>query len=361
MLRRKQRRINFKEVVDQAYDHIIVTDKDGTILYANPAVSTTTGFSHNEVIGKTPRLWGGLMPKSFYAALWSTLKHDKKPFIGEIKNQHKNGTYYIADAHISPVLSQSKQIKYFIGIERDITAIKRLDDSRSEFISLVSHQLRTPLSTLNWYTESLLDGDTGKLTPKQRDYTHELYDATQRMIKLVNDLLNSTRIDFGNIRLQSTSIDLAEVVTNIFRDCEVSLKRKHLHVKNNVDKKATYTIQSDRPSVTVILENIITNAIKYTPPRGTIEVDITDSLQGYTISVKDTGYGIQKDDLEKIFEKYYRSESIKRVSTDGTGLGLYITKSFLLLLGGSIKVKSSNKGTTFYITIPKELATNEQK
>lgn len=354
VLRRKQT-IDFKEAVSHAYDHIVITDPDGKILYANPAVSSTTGFSHEEVIGNTPKLWGGLMKPAFYKSFWRTIKHQKKPFAGEVKNKRKDGSVYTADVRVSPILDKRNNVRYFIGIERDVTQVRRLDDSRNEFISLVSHQLRTPLSTLNWYSEALLDNNIGKLNTEQTAYISELYDATQRMIKLVNDLLNSTRIDFGNIKLQSTKIDMHDVFSDILRDCQVPIKRHHLVIHNDVKQKGKYVISSDRPTLYVIFENIITNAIKYTPSKGHIYITVAETKKDITVSVRDTGYGIHGGDKTKIFDKYFRSESIKKVSTDGTGLGLFITKAFTHSLGGTITFDSSGKGTTFHVTIPKML------
>lgn len=355
LLKRKPKDIDFQEVVDHAYDHIVIADPDGKVVYANPAVSTTTGFSHKEIIGQSPRLWGGLMKPSFYKSFWKTIKHDKKPFVGEVKNKRKNGQMYVADIRVSPILDRKKRVRYFVGIERDITSMRRLDDSRNEFISLVSHQLRTPLSTLNWYSESLMDGNMGKLNKEQDEYVSEVYDATQRMIKLVNDLLNSTRIDFGNIKLQSTTIDMQTVFSDIIRDCQVPIKRQNLSIHNNVTSKGKFVINSDQPTIYVVFENIITNAIKYTPAKGEIFIEAQDKADDIVFTIRDTGYGINEDDKTKIFDKYFRSESIKKVSTDGTGLGLFITKSFVTSLGGTIDFDSSSKGTTFYVTLPKKL------
>ncbi len=355
----RNKSVNFKELVNAAYDHIVVTDTNGKIIYANPAVSSTTGYSHKEVMGKTPRLWGGLMPTSYYEKLWHTIKELKQPFVGEVTNRRKDGTVYIADVRISPILNHAGKIKYFVGIERDITAVKQLDTSRNEFISLVSHQLRTPLSTLNWYSESLSDGDQGPLNTEQKQYVHEIYDATQRMIKLVNDLLNSTRIDFGEIKFQETEVNLYEVFEDIIRDCQVTIEKSHLKIVNHIKNEKQSIIATDKPSVYIIFENLITNAIKYTPKGGTITLSLKRGTKTVTLDIKDTGYGIIDGDKNKIFNKYFRSEQIKKFSTEGTGLGLFITKSYVTSLGGKISFDSSSNGTTFHVTLPIKLTASK--
>jgi signal transduction histidine kinase len=128
------------------------------------------------------------MSADIYDKLWKQLKKDKKSFIGEIKNKRKNGELYDVIASISPILDKNNEVKYFVALERDITKEKAVDRAKSEFVSLASHQLRTPLSTVNWYAEMLLDGDAGKLNATQKDYLEEIEKGNKRMIELVNAL-----------------------------------------------------------------------------------------------------------------------------------------------------------------------------
>jgi PAS domain S-box-containing protein len=136
----------FKLAVDNASDHIVITDPDGVILYANRAVEKITGYSHSEVIGNKPSLWGKQMPEEFYNNLWKTIKEEKTNFIGELNNRRKNGEIYVAEASISPILNSNNKVIFFVGIERDITLLKEISDAKTEFVSVASHQLRTPLT-----------------------------------------------------------------------------------------------------------------------------------------------------------------------------------------------------------------------
>ncbi|MFC1609295.1 PAS domain S-box protein, partial [Patescibacteria group bacterium] len=150
----------FKMAVDNASDHIVITDIDGVILYANEATEKITGFSVDEVVGKKAgdsENWGGVMDKEFYDGMWEVLKEKKKPFVGEMENKRKNGERYDVVASISPITNNKGDILFFVAIERDITKEKEIDRAKTEFVSLASHQLRTPLSAISWYTEMLLN------------------------------------------------------------------------------------------------------------------------------------------------------------------------------------------------------------
>lgn len=162
----------FKLAVDNASDHIVITDPEGIILYANKAALKSTGFSQDELIGHkagTKENWGGLMEKKDYENMWYFIKVYKNTWIGGIKNKRKNGDYYVVYASISPILDKEKNVLYFVSIEHDVTKEKEIDRAKTEFVSLASHQLRTPLSSINWYAEMLLAGTLARLTPSKRN------------------------------------------------------------------------------------------------------------------------------------------------------------------------------------------------
>ncbi len=160
----------FYKAVASAGEHIIITDFDGKIIYANKAAEEITGYSMKEMLGQTPRLWGGLMPREFYEKMWKTIKEDKKPFRGEIQNKKKNGQLYFANTRISPVLDENGNAKFFVGIERDISEEKALEKARADLLTLASHQLRTPLSGTKWLIETLRRGVLGRINKKQVAY-----------------------------------------------------------------------------------------------------------------------------------------------------------------------------------------------
>ena len=342
----------YRLAIDAANDHAIITDSDGVVIYANQAVSDITGYSHKEVVGATPKLWGGQMPASYYVELWRIIKDEKKPYAGEVTNRRKNGTLYTAEVHIAPIVNKRGEATHFIGIERDITEKHESDLIKNEFITLASHQLRTPLSTLNWYSEILLGGDLGPLNKEQKQYVAELHGATDRMIGVVNDLLNVSRIELGKILIQPQVSKIGKLIDAVLNDNTIHIKKKKLKINTkgtNSDEK----IKGDLQAINIILNNIISNAIKYTPKNGTVTIS-TEQVDGFVvIYVKDSGYGIPKKDQRKMFTKFFRAENVRSQVTEGTGLGLYIAKAFTDLLQGTLEFKSKeDEGTEFIIKLP---------
>lgn len=345
----------FKLAVEHASDHIVITDADGIILYANKAAEKITGFSNKEIIAKkagNKELWGGLMEQKFYQQLWKTIKVDKSPFIGFISNKRKNGEKYEAEAHISPVVDKQGEVKFFVGIERDVSKEKQIDRAKTEFVSLASHQLRTPLSAINWYAEMLLNGDAGKLKSEQLEYVKEISDGNHRMVDLVNALLNVSRIEMGTLAIDSEPTDLRELADSVLAELKPQLLQKKQKVITNYDKNLS-KINLDSKIMRVVWQNFLSNAVKYTPDKGKITVGIAVKGKDALISVADTGYGIPKSQQDKIFTKLFRADNIREKVTDGTGLGLYIIKSIIEQFGGKVWFESvENKGTTFYASIP---------
>ncbi|MFA5829524.1 MAG: PAS domain-containing protein [Candidatus Gracilibacteria bacterium] len=188
----------FKMVVE-ASTHLIITDPDDKILYANKGVKVVTGYDPKEMIGKSSgKLWGGNMPKKFYKDMWNTIYKDKKVFRGEVQNKRKNGELYDAEIVITPVLDSKRNVEFFVGTEHDITKLRELDRMKSEFISLASHQLREPLTAIKWFAELLSKNKQHKLNEEQRDYVHGIIVSNERSIRLVSDLLNLSRIEMGH-------------------------------------------------------------------------------------------------------------------------------------------------------------------
>ncbi len=349
-----QELIKFQLAVENASDLIIITDIEGRIIYANKAIKKTTGFRRKDVLGKkagSRELWGGLMDRDFYQKMWKIIMR-KKVFIGEFKNKRKSGEEYYAIVNIVPVLDENNKIIFFVAVERDITEARAIDRAKSEFVSLASHQLRTPLSTIRWYSEMLLSGDAGKLKKEQNQYIKEINRGNKRMIELVNALLNVSTLELGTFMIEPEILDIRDISDKVIEGLEQRIKEKdHKFVKTY--SKDIPKIKLDRKLVSVILENVLSNAINYTPEKGKIKLKILRNTRNVKIIISDTGIGIPEKQQNRIFEKLFRADNVKVTDTDGTGLGLYIVKSILDQTGGKIWFKSKeNKGSTFYITIP---------
>jgi len=346
----------FQLAVASASDHIVITDSDGVILYMNKAAESITGYSSKECLGKkagAKELWGGLMDKNFYKKMWKTIKADKKVFSGEITNKRKNGEKYEAFGSISPIFGEDGSVKFFIGIERDITREKEIDRMKSEFVSVASHQLRTPLTGIKWFTELLLENK--KLSAEQKDYISEIYNSNERMISLVSDLLNVSRIETGkNFEVEKKQNNLVTILNEVISEQILVAKGKGIEILSKNKPVSELIINVDAVKIKQVLQNLLSNAIKYSAENTKVFWGYKDEKKKFTFFVKDAGLGIPLEQQKRIFEKFFRANNVLMTGAEGTGLGLYIVKSIIEAHGGKVWFESAEgKGTTFFFEIPK--------
>jgi len=351
----------FKLAVEGSFDYVLFADPDGMILYANPAIERITGFTPREVLGKkagTKELWGGLMGKPFYERLWKTIKHDKRVFVGEVKNKRKDGTLYDAFHTITPILDEKGNLQFFLEIQRDITHDKEVDRAKTEFVSLASHQLRTPMTAINWYSEMLLSGDVGPLSDEQSRYLKEIYQGSQRMVRLVNDLLNVSRLETGGVLVEPIPAELSPIIIDSIKESKFVETGKEALVRFEKPKEEI-NLAVDVELLSQVLRNLINNAVRYRFDRSNQQVEISldkrsvEGVNSLVIKVRDNGIGIPKAEQHRIFEKFFRASNARKTAGDGSGLGLYISKTVVEKWGGKIWFESAEgKGTAFYVTIP---------
>lgn len=346
----------FQLAVENASDHIVITDEDGIIVYANKAVKEITGFAPQEIIGKkagSKELWGGIMEPAFYKKLWKAIKEDKKIFRGEINNVRKNGEKYIALSSIAPVPNDQGEVEFFVGIERDITHEKEVDQAKTEFVSLVSHQLRSPLTAVRWYTEMLLGGDCGSITDKQKESLEEIEKSNQRMTDLVEVFLNISRIEMGMFSVFPKPIHPKQILDSILFEARDSAGEKCLDITQELPpEEKTYLL--DPILFRILAQNLISNAIKYSREKGSVKIRFAQEGNVIIFSVSDTGIGIPKDAGRLVFTRMFRAQNALESAAEGTGLGLYIVKEIVDRAGGSIHFSSKEgEGSLFTIRFPK--------
>lgn len=340
----------FKLAVENTSDQVVITDPKGIIIYANKAAEKITGYSKNELIKKRPSLWDDKEDEKNYEEIIDFVIKKKETFKGDLYNRRKSGEKYIADLRVDPVLDPMGKVIFLVGIERDVTHEKEVDKAKTEFVSLASHQLRTPLSAINWYIELIMDGDD-KLSKKQKNYLREVYIASKRMGDLVGSLLNVSRVELGTFTILPEKVDIKMISESIFKELVPEINKKKHNIIKKYPKNTKYI--ADKKLLRMILHNLLSNAIKYTPLEGKISLEFSKDKKWLKIKVKDNGYGIPREQQGKMFTKLFRADNVKEKTSEGTGLGMYIVKSIIDEVGGTISFKSAkNQGTEFNIQIP---------
>lgn len=257
------------------------------------------------------------------------------------------------------------------GVNFDVTKEQEISKAKNEFVSLASHQLRTPLSSINWYSEILLNGDAGKLTKKQHEYVSQVDRANTRMVELINALLNVSRLELGTFMLDAEKLNLKQCSEQIITEIKTRSDEKHQKL-NITFEPHTPDIIFDKKYLEMLYQNLLSNAVKYTPEKGKIDLVVGpakagETIDGYkipkagvVITVADNGYGIPKNQQDKIMTKLFRADNALDKDADGTGLGLYIIKSVIDHSKGNLWFKSTeNKGTAFHAYLPLETAKKE--
>ncbi|MEK7560921.1 MAG: ATP-binding protein [Patescibacteria group bacterium] len=338
-----------RDAFDLVDDHIIVTDANGNILYANEAAERKTGFSAVEMMGKNPGdLWGGAMPDSFYADMWKRIKEEKQPFVGEVENTRKDGSRYWQELHISPVLDEAGTVKFFIGIEPEITDRRRREQFREEFVSIVGHQALTPATAVQWFLDWLLR--RGGLTDEQRGALEQAYKNTAGLIQLLRDLLFLAR--FGKGHPNRASVDMASAIAQVV----AAVKARHPGVALTFEDKvgAPVALYINPTLLEQLLGNIIGNAAEYSDVKTGAVAVLLERIGGrYRVSCRDNGIGIPPEDQPRIFTQFFRASNAAAAKMSGTGLGLFIAKMIAENLGWELSFESiRGSGTTFFIGIP---------
>jgi signal transduction histidine kinase len=228
----------------------------------------------------------------------------------------------------------------------------RLKQAEDQFISLVSHQLRTPLTAIRLFSEMMATGQAGKLTPKQDDYVDKIHISTIRMIRLVGDILNVSRIELNRLKVEPEEVDANKLISTYIDEVLPLAEEKHIPIEFHELKGAAH-LKLDQTLFGQVVHNLLTNAVRYSKEGGTVRVQLTKTEKAYELSVADSGIGIPKEARKHIFTRFYRARNAVETVGDGTGLGLYLIKMILEQSGGAIRFESRlGHGTTFYVTIP---------
>lgn len=339
-------------------DGLIVSDEFGRITRVNPAALKILGYKESELLHK----W---WPRTLVAAdeegeQFSLIDRPitqafltGKSISQKLYYQRKDGSQVPVAITVSPIILKKRPVGA-IEVFRDISIEYEVDRMKSEFISLASHQLRTPLSAIKTYTHMLLDGYMGGITKPQRRSLQTIMGAADRMNELISTLLNITRIESGNVTVAPKQTNLSQLAQDVMNELSHSAAERGITITLDAPKKPAI-IRTDSLILKEVLTNLVNNAIKYSPAEASVTIRIKTLAQSVRIAVEDQGFGIPKAAQEQIFTKFFRAHNIVRRETTGTGLGLYLVKGLVEQLGGSISfVSEENKGSIFYLTLPKQ-------
>lgn len=236
----------------------------------------------------------------------------------------------------------------------DVTKQKLIDKAKTEFVSLASHQLRTPISGMKWNVELLLTAGKGVFDEAQKKYIGKISGGIERMEMLINDFLSASKFELGTLEPEYTDVPIPEFMHKVQDELTLTAQEKGVRLEVNITPGRD-SIRSDAHMLHNIVSNLMSNAIKYTPTNGVVKVDVNQDTNAITFKIRDTGIGIPLKDQEMIFSKMFRASNARTKVTDGTGLGLYIVKGSVDMLGGHISFLSEEgKGTEFTVVLPTE-------
>jgi len=266
------------------------------------------------------------------------------------------GLHYIEDPLLVTFIVLILAIVLLILAYLVIQSFERIAEAsrmKSEFIQIVSHQLRSPLSNLSWVVDALAMKGFRMEDSKRENFYKLLKSNIQRMNDLLGELILVAKIERGEIELQFQQVSILKLVQDLIFSFQPALKKKNINLNFSFSENLPQLVRTDASKLKIILENLLENAIKYTPPRGRIDIVLKEEKGKLIFEVEDNGIGIPKRDQKLIFRKFYRSDKAREMGTQGVGLGLYIVKNFVDQLNGKIYFHSQlKKGTTFVVEIP---------
>ncbi len=333
-------------IITNFTDGLFLFDEKSNLVLVNPQAEVFFKIGAKDLINKP------ILELSTIPALASLVKLLGPEIKGIFRKEYQPQKDLVLEVSTIPIMGQVEKLGTLI-ILHDVTREKRIERMKTEFVSIAAHQLRTPLSAIKWTLRMLLDGDLGGITKEQRNFIKKTYSSNERMVTLINDLLNVSRIEEGRYLYKPTWADIEVVAQFVVNSYKEESKKRGIKVEFKKPEKKLPLVLIDGEKIRLAIQNIFENAIRYTRPGGKVTVSLKRVKKEIEVSIKDTGAGIPKEQQERVFTKFFRAANVMRMETEGSGLGLFITKNIIEAHGGKIWFESEeNKGSTFHFTLP---------
>lgn len=325
-------------------DGLIVFDEQGKVVLVNPLTEEFFGVKKDKLANKS---LSDLNKIPELKSLIKILKSKEKIFRQELE-LNSNLILEVSKIELQKEFGDTG----YLVVLHDVTREKNIERLKTEFVSISAHQLRTPLSAIKWTIGMLMDEDFGKVSGEQKEFLGKTYVLNERMIGLVNSLLNVTRIEEGRFLYRPVQANFINLIKVILESSKSEIKRKGIKIKFTKPKNFPKVLM-DSEKVGLAIQNLVNNAIKYTPGGKTISILVEKKQNEIVFQIKDLGIGIPKDQQKRVFDKFFRGSNAIKLETEGSGLGLFIAKNIVEAHGGKIRFESKqNKGTTFWFTLP---------
>ncbi|MCK4947884.1 MAG: HAMP domain-containing protein [Candidatus Aureabacteria bacterium] len=342
-------KLKMHSMVESMAEGVIMIDERGEVVVLNPQARRMLGFGPDAEVAR--KMLDEKMKVFGLDKVLEEFQSKVEAVTKEITIPHDGGAILHCD--ISPVKSLEGKIIGIVTILRDITREKEIDNMKTEFISTVSHELRTPLTTMKEFTAIISDEIPGKLTEGQREYVDIIKGNIDRLARLINNLLDISKIESGRAEFKRTLVNITDLANSIIFVLKPEIKEKHIEIKTLLPDSAV-NIYADPDKIIQVFTNLIENAIKFTPENGKITVEIKDTKKEIKCSVDDTGTGIAPEDIGKLFDKFQQFGRVPGAGGKGTGLGLSITKELVEAHNGRIWADSRpGRGSKFTFILPK--------
>jgi PAS domain S-box-containing protein len=339
-------------IINHMADGVLVTDQNGCIVLNNPAVTRMLGLEEESPLGKHLSEWTG--NKDLTRMLEKVLSMGSSQDRGisqELALGDPPKNFFVA--HSAPIRSEQGEVFGSVTIFNDVTWLKELDQMKSEFVNMVSHELRSPLSSIRQKLSLIVDGLTGEINEEQKQIVSRVQHRIDGLIGMISSLLDLARIEAGRLVQQKERIALSEIIDEVVELMDQEVEKKGLKFEVTIDAQL-FPVHADRQSMETVITNLLSNAVKYNREGGRVSISARNRGEFVEVKVADTGVGISEENLPRIFDKFYRIRSEYTRKVIGSGMGLPLVKAIVEAHFGTISVESeSGEGTTFTVLLPK--------